>query len=102
MPASAPAAAKKNGDAVDNPYGIEALWKGSDTIARSVLVLLAIMSVGSWYILIVKLLEQSKMNRHARTVDKNFWEPHPRSADAGPLVKTTAYSFVPKSVFAET
>src|SRR5438105_2282819 len=62
VPMAAPEAApKKNGDAVDNPYGIEALWKGSDTIARSVLVLLGIMSVGSWYIMIVKLLEQSKM-----------------------------------------
>ena len=70
---AAPASAKKNGDAIDNPYGLEALWKGSDAIARFVLILLAVMSIGSWYIMIVKLLEQSKMNRHARTVDKQFW-----------------------------
>ena len=94
MPASAPAAAKKNGDAVDNPYGIEALWKGSDMIARSVLVLLGIMSVGSWYILIVKLLEQSKMTRHARTVDKQFWQAQSVSAGAGTLEKNSAYRFI--------
>ena len=94
MPASAPAAAKKNGDTLDNPYGIEALWKGSDNIARSVLVLLGIMSVGSWYILIVKLLEQSKMTRHARTVDKQFWQAQSVSAGAGTLEKKSAYRFI--------
>ena len=93
----APASAKKNGDAVDNPYGIEALWKGSDTIARSVLVLLAIMSVGSWYILIVKLLEQSKMSRHARTVDKQFWQAQTVSNGAGTLEKNSAYRFIAES-----
>jgi biopolymer transport protein ExbB len=33
---AAAAAPKKNGEALDNPYGIEALWKGSDIVARSV------------------------------------------------------------------
>ena len=102
MAASAASGAKKNGDAIDNPYGIEALWKGSDTIARSVLVLLAIMSVGSWYILIVKLLEQTKMNRHARTVDKNFWGASTVSAGAGALEKNSAYRFIAESGVAAT
>ncbi len=90
----APAAAKKNGDSVDNPYGIEALWKGSDLIARFVLVLLAIMSIGSWYIMVVKLLEQTKMGRHARTVDAKFWQsPTVRDGAAG-LEKNSAYRFI--------
>ncbi|MEZ0307246.1 MAG: MotA/TolQ/ExbB proton channel family protein [Ramlibacter sp.] len=92
-PAAAPA--KKNGAVVEeNPYGIEALWRGSDNIARSVLLLLAVMSVGSWYIMIVKLLEQSKMNRHARTVDKNFWAAKSVSEGAGALEKNSAYRFI--------
>ena len=50
----------------DNPYGLlRPLWKTSDAVAKIVLVLLGIMSVGSWYIMIVKLLEQSKMGRQA-------------------------------------
>jgi biopolymer transport protein ExbB len=112
QPAAAPAAvpaapaaaasAKKNGDAVENPYGIEALWKGSDNIARGVLVLLAIMSVGSWYILITKLLEQTKMNRHARTVDKNFWAAPTVSAGAGSLEKNSAYRFIAEAGAAAT
>jgi biopolymer transport protein ExbB len=97
-PAAAPAqpasAAKKNGEALDNPYGIEALWKGSDVIARGVLVLLAIMSAGSWYIMVVKLLEQTKMGRHARTVDQKFWaSPSVRDGAAG-LEKNSAYRFI--------
>ena len=92
---SAPAAgAKKNGDATENPYGIEALWKGSDVITRAVLVLLGIMSVGSWYIMIVKLLEQSKMGRHARTVDRQFWSAPSVSNGAGALEKNSAYRFI--------
>ncbi len=91
QPASA---AKKNGEALDNPYGIEALWKGSDVIARGVLVLLAIMSAGSWYIMVVKLLEQTKMGRHARTVDQKFWaSPSVRDGAAG-LEKNSAYRFI--------
>jgi biopolymer transport protein ExbB len=91
---AAPASAKKNGDTVDNPYGLEALWKGSDAIARFVLILLAVMSVGSWYIMIVKLLEQSKMNRHAATVDKQFWAAPSVSSGAGALEKNSAYRFI--------
>jgi biopolymer transport protein ExbB len=94
-PSAQPAsAAKKNGEALDNPYGIEALWKGSDLIARGVLVLLAIMSAGSWYIMVTKLLEQTKMGRHARTVDQKFWaSPSVRDGAAG-LEKNSAYRFI--------
>ncbi len=92
--ASAAVGAKKNGDSIENPYGIEALWKGSDNIARSVLVLLGIMSVGSWYIMIVKLLEQTKMGRHARTVDRQFWSAPSVSNGAQALEKNSAYRFI--------
>jgi biopolymer transport protein ExbB len=92
QPASA--AAKKNGEALDNPYGIEALWKGSDLIARFVLVLLAIMSIGSWYIMVVKLLEQTKMGRHARTVDQKFWGANTVRDGASGLEKNSAYRFI--------
>ncbi|WP_231402371.1 MotA/TolQ/ExbB proton channel family protein [Caenimonas aquaedulcis] len=94
VPAPGASAAKKSADTVDNPYGIEALWKGSDNIARAVLILLAIMSIGSWYIMITKLLEQSKMNRHARTVDKQFWQAATVSNGAGSLEKNSAYRFI--------
>ncbi len=103
-PAAMPAPAKKTGDAapLENPYGIEALWKGSDNIARAVLVILAIMSIGSWYILITKLLEQSKMNRHARTVDKQFWAAPTVTSAAASLEKNSAYRFIAEAGAAAT
>ncbi len=97
--ASAPKAAAAS---AENPYGIEALWKGSDNIARAVLLILAIMSIGSWYIMVVKLLEQSKMKRHAATVDKAFWDAKSVSAGAAALEKNSAYRFIAESGAAAT
>jgi biopolymer transport protein ExbB len=83
-PAVAANGAANNGD-VENPYGLEALWRGSDSIARGVLVLLAIMSAGSWYIMVTKLLEPSRIQRHARTMTAKVWTAPTVSAGAGAL-----------------
>ena len=58
---------------VDNPYGLGALWAGGDLIARSVLILLAIMSLSSWYVVLTKLWDQRKLKQAARVVEKQFW-----------------------------
>jgi biopolymer transport protein ExbB len=58
---------------VDNPYGLGALWAGGDLIARSVLILLAIMSLSSWYVMLTKLWDQRKLKQSARVVEKQFW-----------------------------
>jgi biopolymer transport protein ExbB len=70
--ASAPLAVAAVAEAATNPYGLEALWSGSDLVAKAVLILLFIMSAGSWYILVVKVLEQSKMAKQARAAQA-FW-----------------------------
>jgi biopolymer transport protein ExbB len=102
-PAPAGAAAAKNGaSANDNPYGLEALWKGSDFVARFVLILLVIMSVGTWYILVTKLLEQAKMNRHAKTVDAKFWGARTVTEGVNALEKNSAYRFIAESGISAT
>jgi biopolymer transport protein ExbB len=58
---------------VDNPYGLQALWVGGDPIARSVLILLAIMSLASWYVILTKLWDQRKLKQSARVAEKQFW-----------------------------
>ena len=58
---------------VDNPYGLAALWAGGDIIARSVLILLAIMSLASWYVMLTKFWDQAKLKKSARVVEKQFW-----------------------------
>ena len=56
-----------------NPYGLGALWAGGDIIARSVLILLLIMSLASWYVMLTKLWDQAKLKKSARIVEKQFW-----------------------------
>src|SRR5580693_7777895 len=58
---------------VDNPYGLGALWAGGDLVARSVLVLLVIMSLASWYVILTKLWDQRKLKQSARVAEKQFW-----------------------------
>src|ERR1700747_1140099 len=39
---------------VENPYGLEAVWKGGDIVLRITLGILIIMSLGSWYVIVTK------------------------------------------------
>jgi biopolymer transport protein ExbB len=56
-----------------NPYGLVALWNTGDIVARSVLILLVIMSLASWYVILTKLWDQRKLKQSARIVEKQFW-----------------------------
>ncbi|MBV8909929.1 MAG: MotA/TolQ/ExbB proton channel family protein [Gammaproteobacteria bacterium] len=58
---------------VSNPYGLQALWEGGDIIARALLIILAIMSLASWYVMLSKLWDQRKLKKSARVVEKQFW-----------------------------
>ena len=84
-------------DTVDNPYGLEALWKGGDFIAKTVLVVLVIMSMGSWYIMITKLFEQTKLMKQAKAANKTFW-----NAPSVPQGITTLKSGSPFRFIAES
>jgi biopolymer transport protein ExbB len=55
-----------------NPYGLAALWSGSDLVAKAVLLIMVIMSAGSWYILVVKWIEQRRMLTQAKATE-GFW-----------------------------
>ncbi len=60
-------------ESVENPYGLSALWKTGDYISKTVLILLAIMSLGTWYIMITKYIEQGNVFRASRNAAKDFW-----------------------------
>src|SRR6201986_1880856 len=57
----------------ENPYGLQALWQTGDIVARSVLILLVIMSLASWYVILTKLWDQRKLKQSARVAEKQFW-----------------------------
>lgn len=55
-----------------NPYGLKALWEEGDFVSKGTLLVLVIMSMGSWYILITKLFEQRRMFDQFNRVIKLF------------------------------
>jgi biopolymer transport protein ExbB len=57
---------------IANPYGLSALWGNGDFIARFTLLILAVMSAATWYILITKLIEQTQIFRQAKR-SRGFW-----------------------------
>src|SRR5690606_7692886 len=59
--------------AVENPYGLAALWNQGDIVARGTLILLLLMSFFSWYIMLTKLWDQRKLRQSAKIVEKQFW-----------------------------
>ena len=102
VPASAPVAtavaadpaAKKSEATVENPYGIASLWGTSDAVAKGVLLILAIMSMGSWYILAVKMLEQRKIGGYAKEAAEKFWGAGTVAQGAALLHKESPYQFI--------
>jgi biopolymer transport protein ExbB len=68
-----PAAPQAKLEQVANPYGMEALWKQGDFVARGVLLIMLIMSAATWYIMFVKLFDQQKLMTQARAANKSFW-----------------------------
>ena len=92
--APADASAKKADAVTDNPYGIESLWKTSDGVAKTVLLLLLVMSISSWYVLIVKLLEQAKVGRQAKAAAEQFWSAGSVEQGCAKLDKNSPFRFI--------
>ena len=86
-----------NGPAVhkeSNPYGISALWNGSDFVAKGTLLILLLFSIGSWYIIVAKLLAQRKLHKQARDTNKTFWDAGSVRQGLDTLEKGTPFHFI--------
>ena len=53
-------------------FGLAHLWAQSDTIIRSVGVVLLLMSITSWYLILTRALRQMRARQHGDAVDA-FW-----------------------------
>ena len=91
--AAAPAAAVAE-EAVDNPYGLKALWTQGDFVAKGTLIIMVIMSMGSWYIIFTKLFEQRQMMKSARTSGETFWKASSVKTGLGALEEGSAFRFI--------
>ena len=57
---------------VENPYSLGNIVAHGNVVDQAVLAILAIMSMGSWYILFTKLWDTSKIAREAKEVRATF------------------------------
>lgn len=54
-------------------YGVLALLAQSDWVAKTTLLILMVMSVGSWYVMVTKLLDQRRHMKWAIEAKQSFW-----------------------------
>jgi biopolymer transport protein ExbB len=88
--------------AAANPYGLGALWAQGDWVARTTLIILVIMSVASWYVLLTKLLAQSRMRGQGRAAGQSFWAADTVRQGADALQKGSPYRFIAESALEAT
>jgi len=94
VPAPAAPQATVAKEEVMNPYGLQALWAQGDIVAKTTLVIMVIMSIGTWYILITKLLEQSKLMKSASAVGDAFWKAGSMKQAASTLDEASAFRYI--------
>ena len=57
----------------ENPYGLAHILEQKNPVSYTVLIILFIMSVGSWYIFFSKYFDQNRILSHGRLVERRFW-----------------------------
>jgi len=91
--AAAPAAAGAKQEEVENPYGFSAVWEGG-VVSRGTLIILALMSMGSWYIIITKLLDQMKIFKQSKETNQKFWKAPSIAAGSAQLSNGSPFRFI--------
>jgi biopolymer transport protein ExbB len=92
--APAPAAPAITEEAVENPYGLKALWTQGDVVAHGTLIIMLIMSMGSWYVIFTKLFEQHTMLKSARESADAFWKASSVKSGVGALKEGSAFRYI--------
>jgi len=86
-PVAAPAAASEG-------LGMKAIWDKADMVAKFVLFILVVMSMGSWYILIVKFFEQRRLMKESKAATETFWNAGSLSQGMSTLHEDSAFRFI--------
>ena len=87
---------------VANPYGLGAVWAQGDWVARATLLILVLMSLGSWYVLITKLISQRQMGEQGRAANLHFWKAETVRQGADALQGGSHYRFIAESALEAT
>jgi len=72
-PVSSGAAPENAQEAALEAYGVAALLAQSDWVAKLTLLILLVMSVGSWFVIATKLMAQTKHLAMAKEAKERFW-----------------------------
>jgi biopolymer transport protein ExbB len=91
---AAPAAAADPSAHEENPYGLSALWAQGDVVAKGTLLILVLMSMGSWYVIITKYVEQSKAAKFATEAKDNFWAASSLRQGTDGLAEDSPFRFI--------
>lgn len=85
------AAAAAAGEAPQNQFGFKEALEQGGPVAWTILAILVIQSVGSFYIMITKFLEQRKIMAEYRAGRANFWRAGSIAEGAGKFEKNSAW-----------
>jgi biopolymer transport protein ExbB len=88
------AATSAASSAAVNPYGLSAIWSQGDWVAKGCLLLLALMSIASWYVLVTKFLELRRLTTHSSDAHNTFGQVHNFSANVAKLSSENPLRFV--------
>jgi len=91
-PAAAPGTEKT--EEVYNPYGLQAMWEHGDFVNKGTLIILSLMSMGSWYIIITKLIDQQKVMNQAKDMKAKFWKAPSIVAGSATLKEGSPFRFI--------
>lgn len=90
----------RDGLAGTNPYGLQSVWAQGDGVARFTVVLLAIMSLLSWYRIIAKVLEQRRLDSQANAARDTLAGAEPLQQRLDALPDDSPFRFVVVSAVA--
>ena len=88
------AAAGETKEEVHNPYGFQAMWEEGDFVNKGTIIILSLMSMGSWYIIITKLIDQSKIMRQSKETSSKFWKANSIAAGSAALKEGSPFRFI--------
>jgi biopolymer transport protein ExbB len=75
-------------------YGLIPLWVNGNLVTRATLVVLIIMSLGSWFIIFTKVWDQRTMKKSAKIVEKSFWTADSIKEGVDRLPKGNDFRFI--------
>jgi biopolymer transport protein ExbB len=92
----APAAEPVKPAAADDQYSFAHLVKEGNLVDRATLAIMLLMSMGSWYILITKIVDLAKLGGQSKEARK-FWKAANVNAGMSSLKEGSPYRFIAES-----